>query len=71
MCFDQVAPHNTVVNFKPVHFGDWPRIGSDMTDLSPEHVGVVTRTACLQRCCREPDSPLLLGVNWVMACHKG
>ena len=43
MCFDQVAPHNTVVNFKPVHFGDRPRIGSDMTDLSPEHVGVVTR----------------------------
>ena len=70
MCFDQVAPHDTVVNFKPVHFGNRSGVGSNMTDISPEHVGIVARTAWLQRFGRESDRPSVFGVNWLMGRHE-
>ena len=70
MYFDQVAPHDTVVNFKPVHFWNRPGVSRNMTDLSPEHVNIIARTAWLQRCGRESNPPSVFGVMWLVSHHE-
>ena len=49
MCFDHLTTDDMIVNFKPVHFGNRPGVSRNMTDLSPEHVNIIARTAWLQR----------------------
>ena len=70
MYFHQAAPNDTIMNFESVHFGNRSGISSHMPDLSPEHIGVVARTARLQGYGRESDPPSLLGVDGLMGCHK-
>ena len=70
MCFDQPLPHDAIVNFKPVHLGNRPGVGGNVTDFPPEHVGVVARTAWLQRFGREPNPPAFFGINRVRGRHK-